>query len=280
MPYFGNVKRFFLFVAPARSGHSVVGHLLSAHLKVLISDELGAISYFREGYSASQVYALIKHQDWRLHQRKRQKSGYDYAVEGGWQGVYDKLPEVIGDAKGTRSATIFGEEPSLIDDVRERVGVPLRMLFHLRNPYDIAATKVRRRGMTADRAATAIENQSRQIRTVFEALPEEERLVQYHEEMVAEPEDHFSRMFRFLDVEEDQEITRACAGKIWGSASRTRDTITWDRDVLARIRRVTEQDPLFCRYAGDEPDPDGKVAGSGPRHFLCDLRRRVRSLRV
>ncbi len=50
MPYFDQVKRFCLFAASPRSGHSIMGHLLTAHPKVMISDELAAIGFFQEGY--------------------------------------------------------------------------------------------------------------------------------------------------------------------------------------------------------------------------------------
>jgi len=251
LPYFGDVQRFLLFAAPPRSGHSVVGHLLSAHPKVLISDELGAISYFREGYSASQVYALIKHQDWRLHQRKRQKSGYDYTVKGGWQGVYEKYPQVIGDAKGARSITILGEDPKFLESVRSAVGVPLRVLFHLRNPYDIVATKVRKRGITLDWAVTAMENQSRHMRALSSALDPDEYLLQYHEDMVKEPRLHFERMFDFIGVKRRPDITQACADKIWGEVNVTRNRIAWDEESLDRMRRVIDQEPLFLRYTAE-----------------------------
>ncbi|MCF8092759.1 MAG: hypothetical protein K9K40_09910 [Desulfotignum sp.] len=60
MPYFEKVARFCFFIATGRSGHSIIGHLLSAHPDVLISDELAALSFIEEGFSASQIYALIR----------------------------------------------------------------------------------------------------------------------------------------------------------------------------------------------------------------------------
>ena len=93
MPYFKKVKRFCLFVSTARSGHSIMAHLLTAHPKVLISDELAAANLLKDGFSKEQVFALIKYQDFRHQRRSRQKGKYNYKIDGVWQNIYDKYPD-------------------------------------------------------------------------------------------------------------------------------------------------------------------------------------------
>jgi len=114
MPYFNKVAKFCFFIATERSGHSIVGHLLTAHPEVLISDELNALSFIKEGFSAEQVYALIKCQDSRLQKRKRKKSGYSYWVDGTWQNVKDKHPVLLSAMQKDQEASAFFQRIKLL----------------------------------------------------------------------------------------------------------------------------------------------------------------------
>jgi hypothetical protein len=248
MPYFDRVQRFCFFVAPARSGHSIVAHLLSAHPDVLISDELNALQYFIEGYSAPQVYALIKVQDARFQRRKRMKSGYDYSVEGTAQGDEKKHPLVIGDAKGQDSMAILARNPELIDQVRAVVGVPLRVILHVRHPFDITATKMRRRETDLADATNRVIKVSQKIDKVVDRLHEEELLLQTHEELIADPKGQLEKLFRFLDVEPIPEIITACASRIWSKPNLTRKSIDWGPGERERLIEAMRQSKLFAHY--------------------------------
>jgi hypothetical protein len=225
MPYFDRVQRFCFFIAPARSGHSIVAHLLSAHPEVLMSDELHALQYFKEGYSAPQVYALIKAQDARFQSRERMKSGYDYSVEGTAQNDEKKHPLVIGDAKGAGAAQILSSDPEVIDRVRAAVGVPLRVFIHVRHPFDIMATKIRRKGTSLELAINALIERDRKLERAADQLQDGEKFFQRHEDLIADPKGQFEKMFNFLDVEPIPEIVEACAGKIWKAPNKTRSAL-------------------------------------------------------
>jgi hypothetical protein len=243
------VQRFCFFIAPARSGHSIVAHLLSAHPDVLIADEVDALHYIKEGYGVPQLYALIRWKDGYLKRHKRMKSGYDYAVPGTAQGEGKKKhPLVIGAAKGGASTRILTSDPGVIDRLRAEVRVPLRVIFHVRHPFDIMATKIRRHPRSLQGAAEGIRKLACRLESAFDLLHDDERLFQTHEELIADPKAQFERLFRFLDVEPIPEIVEACAGKIWKSPHKTRAALQWEGDEEARLIEDLKKTRLFARY--------------------------------
>jgi hypothetical protein len=201
MPYFINVKVFCFFVASARSGHSILAHLLSAHPKVMISDELDALSYFKEGYEVDKVYELIKNQDEKFQRRDRKKSGYSYKIDNLWQNVSVKYPEVIGDAKGARATSLLSTDKDFLEDLRQKTGVNIRAIFCLRNPFDVIATKKIRRDTSLDTAIDEYRNNALGMVSAHSQFRDEELMVLYHEELINDPESHFSRLFSYIEVE-------------------------------------------------------------------------------
>ncbi len=249
MPYFDQVKRFCLFASTGRSGHSILAHLLSAHPKVMICDELSAVSYFMEGYSRQQVFALIKNQDYRYQRRNRKKSGYDYSINGLWQNVYDKHPEVIGDAKGSRTVTLAGRQDGSFDLFRQRLGLPLRVLIHLRNPFDIITTQSRKREKSLEESVDNFIDRERLLGLTYDIFSDEERLVQRHEDVISEPGPHFKRMFEFLGVEPIEEVVEECAAKVWTRPHQTRKGLDWPKKEIKRLEACLKKSRLFSSYS-------------------------------
>jgi hypothetical protein len=248
LPYFDEIKRFRLFAAPARSGHSIMAHLLTAHPKVMICDELGAVSYFQEGYSREQVFALIKYQDYRYQRRNRRKSGYDYKVDGLWQNVYEKHPEVIGDAKGSRTTSLLGGDEHFLDLLRSKVQMPLRVLFHLRNPYDMISTKVRKRKIGVDLAVQTFIELERNMSSAYARLKEDEKVLQRHEDVIADPKHHFAKMYQFLGVEPLPKVVDALAQKLWKKPHQTRKQIRWSKREVRQVEECISQSLFFNGY--------------------------------
>jgi hypothetical protein len=248
--YFDRVQRFCFFIAPARSGHSIVAHLLSAHPDVLIGDEVDVLHYINEGYSASRLYALCRWKDIYFQRHKRIKSGYDYAVPGTAQGEgRKKHPLVIGGAKGGASTRILASDPGVIDRLRAEVGVPLRVIFHVRHPFDVMATKIRRHPRSVRAAAEGIRKLASRLENAFDLMQDDERLFQTHEELIAEPKAQFERLFRFLDVEPIPEIVEACAGKVWKAPHKTRTALQWEGDDdEARLVEDLKKTRFFASY--------------------------------
>ncbi|MEO0965080.1 MAG: hypothetical protein AAFY08_08160 [Planctomycetota bacterium] len=262
MAYFDRVNTFCFFVSPARSGHSIIGQLLCAHPDVVLSDELGAVTMIDEGMSADQVYALIRTQDLNLQARGRAKSGYDYRV-GAAQNRTDKQPLVMGDAKGARATSLLACDETFLPRLREAVGVPIRAIVHLRNPFDIVGSRVKRRGRKLDEAIKRVELLHAELLKAVERLGEDERLIQHHEDVIADPAGAFRRMFAFLGVKPDERAVKACAGKLWQRPRTARKQADWSADAIDRMRRLIDGNPLLAPYREpDEAFTPGAVSAS------------------
>jgi len=251
VPYFDQVNRFCFFLAPGTSGHSIIGHLLTAHPKILISDELAALSYFKEDYSAEQVYALIKYQDYKHQCGKRRKSGYSYWVNGAWQNIQDKHPFVIGDAKGGRSVKLLCEDNTFSNYLRMKTDVPLRAIIHVRNPMDIIATRIRKHGHTLEYCVNRFIRFEKRITEACQTLRDDEKLFQRHEDVIEHPVENFEKMFNFLDVEIIPEVVDVCANKIWEKPNKTRKNIKWTTDEINKLYDCISGSDLFNSYADD-----------------------------
>ena len=140
---FDTVERFCLFIGYPRSGHSLVGSLLDAHPDVVLAHELDALKYVAAGYRRKQLYWMILRRDAEFTRSGRRWTGFDYAVEGQWQGRYERL-QVIGDKKGGVSTFRLGARPELLDRLRRVVGAEVRLIHVVRNPFDNIATMSRR----------------------------------------------------------------------------------------------------------------------------------------
>jgi hypothetical protein len=247
MPYFDRVERYCFFLAHSRTGHSLVAHLLSAHPDALVSDELGALDLVNRGFDRSQIFALIWNQDLRLQKRGRQKSGYSYATEGAWQDK-PKYPLVIGDAKGGASCRQIQQNPMLVDKLREVMGLPIRAIIHIRNPFNTIATISKRQNASVDQAIERFKlvNDARML--AVSLLREDEMLVQRHEDLITEPGRVLTRLFDFLGLDPDPAVIESCKQTLWQSPSQTRRAVDWSLEQVELVEEMMRSDPLLQPY--------------------------------
>ncbi|MCA1614387.1 MAG: sulfotransferase, partial [Acidobacteria bacterium] len=136
---FSALRAYCMFVGYPRSGHSLVGSLLDAHPDVVIAHELDALKYVRARFRREQLFHLLLDKSEEFTARGRQWNGYSYEVPGQWQGRRRSL-RVIGDKKGGGSTMRLGADPRLLARLRRTVGVPVKLVHVVRNPFDNIST--------------------------------------------------------------------------------------------------------------------------------------------
>lgn len=241
---FAQVEAFCAFVGHPRSGHTLVGSLLNAHPDVVIANELDVLRFVRWGFSRSQLYAMILEHDRRWGAHGRLSSGYDYTVAGQWQGRHRRL-RVIGDKKGGGSTRKLARRPHLLERLRATVGVPLRFVHVVRDPYDNITTWARRSGRPLEAIAENYFSMAETIRDVRRGLREDEIVEVTLESLVADPEGVLTRLCAALGLAPDAAYTRACAGIVFDAPRRTRSAARWDPRLAAHVRqRMLEFDAL------------------------------------
>jgi hypothetical protein len=235
---FDGVRAYCMFIGIGRSGHSLVGTLLDAHPDAIIAHELDALSYFQAGLGRDQVYALIMDSARRFTEagRKAQWSGYDYQVPGGWHGRFATL-RVIGDKRGGASTRRLRRSPELIDRVRDVVGVPLRVVHVIRNPYDNIASKQKRHPRRS---------LDKMMREYFRACRTNAELKRRlgdsvldlrHEELTVSPRERLTELCRFVGLETTPEYLDSCAGVLYAEPHRSRHDVSWTPELRAEVQR-------------------------------------------
>jgi hypothetical protein len=250
---FAGVERFGLFVGHPRSGHTLVGALLDAHPQVVLAHELNVLRFVREGYNRLQLYSLLLERDIWFARRDFKWQGYSYAVPGQWQGKFEDL-RVIGDKKAAQTTGILIERPGLLQTLRRRVGVPLRVIHVVRNPFDnIARMSLADERPLAEKADYYFRlcAGAEQVRA---ACGSEEFIIVRHEDLIAAPEETLAVLCGFLGVPALPDFTAACAGIVFPAGRRTRDQVEWPAELAASI---TGRMGAYDFLAGYEFDAGG-----------------------
>ncbi len=246
------LERFCLFVGYPRSGHSLVGALLDAHPDVAIAHELHVLRYLRYGFSREQLLGLILENAERQADTGRVQTGYGYAVPGMWQGRVRRL-RVAGDKRGGTTARKLAARPERLGRLAERVGVPLRLVHVVRNPFDsIARMALASPHRELDEL---VEHYFRMAEGVAQLPGPHPRLDLHHEDLIAAPRDTLAALCRFLEVESPDDYLDACAKIVWERPQHTRGEIEWPAPLRRHIETRLGDYPFFTRYTFAEGAP-------------------------
>ena len=153
------VEKLVFFIGYQRSGHSIVGSFMDAHPHMVIAHEFmlftkwkemdeqyGTVNPLRSKRNLFNTLNMDSLADaehgWRSGQLNNKN--YTLAIDSSWQGRYDGFIRVIGDKSGGSTTTVYTSSPKKFEryltELRETVGIPIRVLHVVRNPFDMIAT--------------------------------------------------------------------------------------------------------------------------------------------
>jgi hypothetical protein len=250
-PDFSDVERFCFFIGYARSGHTLVATLLNAHRDMVIAHELDAARYVRHGFTRSQLFSLLLERDQQFGTIGRTWSGYQYEVPGQFQGRFERL-RIIGDKRARSSVLQIAQRPQLLDRIRRVVGAPLRVIHVTRNPFDNIATEARRHKMSLTEATEWYQQICRAVEAVRPLLASEELVDIRYEDFAGRTVPELAGLCQFLDVEAESAYLEACAGIVWSSTKRTRDSVAWSVEERRGVERLIERYDVLSSYTFDE----------------------------
>ncbi len=253
---FDRVQRACLFVGQPRSGHSVLGALLNAHRNILISHNLDVLHYLRAGFDREELFHLILERERWLGKRGRRIGGYVYDLPGQWLGYHDEL-RVIGDKRAGSTSQHLSADPDLLKRFADRLGMPVIVIHHLRNPWDNISSLWTRADIRRGRSMPEL------VRWYFEMLegalaaaarPQESvRVVRtYHEDMVRDPSMVLSPVLDALGVSGSPEYLDACRRFVHPGIRRTRDTAPWTDRLIEQVDERRRMFPPMARYSWDD----------------------------
>lgn len=245
-----DVERFCFFIGYARSGHSLVGSLLNAHPSVVISHELDCIRYVRMGFRRSQIYSLILQRDNAFESIGRIWTGYNYSVPGAHQGDH-RAVKVIGDKRGRRSALELNQRPELLDRLRNRVGVPIRVIHVTRNPFDNIVAEARRFNLTLEAATRWYEKSCVAVAATRLQLSPDELLDIPYESLDPDPRSVLTQLCSFIGVEALPDYLEACSSVVRPVTKRRRDSVEWTPTDVRGVETLIKRYDFLGQYSFD-----------------------------
>jgi hypothetical protein len=247
---FQQVEAFCLLLGYARSGSTLFGSVLNAHPEMVIAHEADILRYVRPGVSRNQLFGILLGRDRKFAGIGRQWHGFDYAVPGHAQGEFARL-RVIGDKHAGRATRWLRGDPALLDRLRHVVGVPLRVIHLVRNPYDNVASMARNRDIPVSRALEVYCGLSRAVDRIRRDLAPEELLDVRYEEFSQRPEIVLPAVCTFLGVSVDEDYIAACATLMEVGGRRGRDTVSWSADERDTVETLIGDLDMLKGYSYD-----------------------------
>lgn len=240
-----------MFLGHPRSGHSLVGALLNAHPNAVISHELDALSYVQRGIGRNQLFDLILERDrWFVEKMGGQWTEYNYSVPGQWQGRFETL-RVIGDKKGGASSKRLQRAPDILDRLRRIVGVPIRIVQVVRNPFDNIATMSTRSGRPVAAACDRYFQICAAIKGVCDQCDATEVVSLRHENIIADPRNTLRQLLQFLDLRSSDQYLDDCASILFAAESLSRRKVDWDEELREKVDNQIAKYPFLSDYSFD-----------------------------
>lgn len=250
-PDYAHLRYFCLFVGYPKSGHSIVGSMLDAHPNMVIAQELDALRCLSAGMDRQLLFHFLAENARRFSEQGRRWNDHAYAVPGQWQGRYGRM-EVIGDKKGGRSSVHLLQQPGALDTLRQVVGLPLRLVHVVRNPYDTIAALSRDLQVGLPQAAQMFFQMAASVAALKGRVGQDEMIDLRHEDLIADPRQTLSRLCGFLGQPAPADYLDACAGIVFASPHQSRREAQWPEGLREDIQAAMRQFPFLAGYSYEQ----------------------------
>lgn len=255
------VESFVLFIGFPRSGHSLIGFLINQHPEILISHELDVLYYFEKyNYSKNMLYNLIYHRDkWFRTKKKGKWTGYDYNIST-QSTLNPNSIKVLGDKKGGVTSTRLIENIGLLNELKSKLDLPLKLIFIARNPFDNIATRILRESSKKEDYAVTESRIEYMINKYFQScdlletirkIDDSDVFISNIEKFIAAPDTEFVDLFNWLNVSIDKGFIELMVNKINKEESQTRHKINWPKNQINDILEKSQKYGYLKNYSFD-----------------------------
>jgi hypothetical protein len=249
--FFGGVQNFCIFIGYPRSGHTLIGSLLDAHPNAIVADELNVLRYIEDGFSNRQLFYLLLRNSRRAAAAGRTRSGYCYDVPGQWQGHSQKLL-VIGDKMGHASARALAREPSLLDSVRRLLGVQIKFIHVVRNPYDVIATNSLRSNQPLTQSIEAFFGLCDSVERVKHQVDPADIYEIWHEDFIANPKGMLKSLCNFFSLKSNSAYLESCARIVFSAPRKSRLEVPWSNELIETVGQKLQRFAFLRNYSYKE----------------------------
>ena len=239
-PYvFACVRTFCFFIGHNKSGTSLLGGLLDANPRIVLSDEADALRYVEAGLEREQLFHILLRSS-RTEARKgrvtaRRLEPYSYLVPGQSQGL-SAHALVVGDSTSGTSTRRLGRRPDLLDRLRG-FGTDVKVIQVIRNPFDPIAAMATRSGRSIEDVIARYFAACETLQRIRQQVPDIDLFPVRYESIVADPASALRRACVFVGVDPSVDYLTACAAIIHPRPDRFRERIAWSPSQIKAIER-------------------------------------------
>jgi hypothetical protein len=255
---------YLMFIGHARSAHSIVGALLDAHPRAVVSDEVGAMRYIKANFSRRQVMGLsivIAQDAARRQRRKDGRDGrtYSYYVPGQSQGKWEHI-DVLGDSDAGGTVQRLNADPTLLDcTARLMAPANLRFIHVVRNPFDNISTMMIRGGRTFEGAFARYFENCDALSILRPRIGLRRVHTVYHEDLIADARATLRGTCAFLGLDAPTAYLDACASILYHAPARSRSAIAWTPEMIRRVAGEIDRYDFLHGYSYDVDAPYGRT---------------------
>jgi hypothetical protein len=260
---FPNLECFCLFIGHPRNGSSILGGMLDAHRNIVLSHELNVLAGIKT-IEKNELLTKIYRQSESLRKNGRYQAGYKCDVGGVWQGR-SKDVRVVGDKKADWTALFLLEDPDRLDVLRELIGVPVKFIHTIRNPFDnIATIFIRKEKRKTYTLSTGKEKNMGKgvigyyfdviLKGILETknrVREEDWIEVHNEDLITHPKKTISKVVKFLGQEPNEHHLHLCKQSVFSKPRQTRKSIDWFPAEVELVNNEIKKYDFLRRYDGN-----------------------------
>ena len=246
-----DLRCFVLIVGNARSGSTLLGAALDGHPRAIVANEMADSMTLWKNLARDEVLArVISHAGYNAS-KDRASAGYNYQIgppPGEKRGVL-----VAGDKTWNPTLLLLHGNPAFLTSLEDRLAVPVRLVYAVRNPFDVIATMHRRTGLSVRDRTRWYFMHCEAAEALRARLPVDRFLESHHAEFLADPTAELGRLGRFLGLPDDPDHVAAVRDMLFAEPRKTSAALAWNAADLADIEARMAAFECLTRYRATRP---------------------------
>ena len=241
-------KYFLLIIGNSRSGSTLIGSVLDNHNQMVISNESETSRSLWARLDRKLLFKEILENSANNYRSKPLKGDYDYAIDGALS-PYEKDVKVIGDKIWNPAMLLLHGDHSLLNRIQDCVGIPIKIINSIRNPFDIISTMSKRSGAPlSDRIKWCFNHFEASV-AIRENHLFDNFMNIYHEDFLSVPEETIGTLCEFLGVDCPHNFLLRIEKILFKSPNKTRYETQWDKILIDQVENKIKTYECLSRYS-------------------------------
>lgn len=250
-PPFNNLRSYLLIIGNTRTGSTLLSALLDAHPHMMIANEsLASMGFWRVWNKPAILANVWRNSKLNFH-TERTQTGYAYNIDYPYSPDADAI-RVVGDKIYKPATLMLHGDPGLLDRLQQVLGLPIKVVHPVRNPFDVIATMHNRSGAPLRDRALWYFSHCNAVSAIKARLPKDMYLDCRHDVLLQQPDQTIAELCRFVGEETPPDYLAACKKVMFNMPRRTRSSVVWDDGLIEDIQRRLADYDFLDGYTFDD----------------------------